>query len=115
MSDKIQSKTPAAGSNPGPQPPEGNAQGAGDLRHISYPRNEAAQNPAALPGDHPHGDRSFRCADAVYLECGWSVTGNNEDEILGYWRAHAREAHAKNEFTPEELANARRAIHKRAA
>jgi len=82
-----------------------------DLRQTSYPQNEAAQD----PGDHPHGDRSFRCSDAVYHDCGWSVTGNNEDEILGYWRAHAREAHAKNEFTPEELANARRAIHKRAA
>lgn len=99
-------------NNPEASSPD--AQGAGDIRHTSYPQNEATQNPAAEFG-HPHGDRSFRCADAVRKDCGWSVTGNNEEEILGYLRAHAREAHAKNEFTSEELADARRAIHKLAA
>jgi predicted small metal-binding protein len=91
------------------------AHGAGDIRHTSYPQNEAAQNPAATEFAHPHGDRSFHCADAVRKDCDWSVTGNNEEEILGYLRAHAREAHGKNEFTPQELAEARRAIHKLAA
>jgi predicted small metal-binding protein len=71
--------------------------------------------PPAWQGTHTHGDRAIRCADAVYKDCGWSVTGNNEEDILGYLRAHARRAHGKNEFTPQELANARRAIHKRAA
>jgi predicted small metal-binding protein len=84
------------------------------MRHASYPQNEAAQNPAAQESTHPHGDRSFRCADAVQTDCNWSVTGKNEEEILGYMRVHAREAHGKNEFTPKELADARRAIHKRA-
>ena len=78
---------------------------------IPHPQNEAAQNPAACEGTHIHGNRSFRCADAVERGCGWSVTGNNEEEILGYLRAHARQAHGKNEFTPKELENARRAIH----
>jgi predicted small metal-binding protein len=100
-------------NNPGASSPD--AQGAGDIRHTSYPQNEAAQNPAVAELAHPHGDRSFRCADAVRKDCGWSVTGNDEDEILGYLRAHAREAHGKNEFTPQELTEARRAIHKRAA
>jgi predicted small metal-binding protein len=98
-----------------PEASSPNAQGAGDVRHTSYPQNEAAQNPAAWKGAHIHGDRSFRCADAVEKGCGWSVTGNNEEEILGYLRSHARQAHGKNEFTPKELENARRAIHKLAA
>jgi predicted small metal-binding protein len=91
------------------------ARGAGDVRHTSYPGNEAVENPAAQESSHQHGNQRFRCADAMEAGCGWSVTGNNEEEILGYMRAHAREAHGKNEFTPKELANARRAIHKRAA
>jgi predicted small metal-binding protein len=98
-----------------PEASKPNEQGAGDVRHTSYPQNEAAQNPAAQESEHTHGDRSFRCAEAVRNDCDWGVTGNNEEEILGYWRVHARQAHGKNEFTPEELANARRAIHKRAA
>jgi predicted small metal-binding protein len=98
-----------------PEASSPNAQGAGDVRHTSYPQNEAAQNPAAQESAHKRGNQSFRCADAIHTDCGWSVTGNNEDEILGYMRAHAREAHGKNEFTPNELAHARRAIHKRAA
>ena len=69
-----------------------------------------------LPEEPSHAwDRSFRCADAVQKDCEWSVTGNNEDEILGYVRSHARQAHGKNEFTPKELADTRRAIYKRAA
>jgi len=100
-------------SNPEASSPD--ARGAGDIRHSSYPQNETAQNPAAAEFVNHHGDRSFRCADAVRRDCDWSVTGNNEDEILGYFRAHAREAHGKSEFTPQELADARRAIHKLAA
>jgi predicted small metal-binding protein len=98
-----------------PEDSSPNAKGAGDVRHTSYPQNETAQNPAAQESTRPHGNRSFRCADAVQKDCIWSVTGNNEEEILGYMRAHAREAHGKNEFTSEELAGARRAIQKRAA
>jgi predicted small metal-binding protein len=97
-------------NNPEASSPE--ARGAGDLRHTSYPQNEAAQNPAATEFGQSHADRSFRCAEA---ECAWSVTGKSEEEILGYMRAHSREAHGKIEFTPNELADARRAIHKRAA
>lgn len=80
-------------------------------------RKQVSQlNPeASSQGPHTHGNRSFRCADAVQKDCGWSVTGNAEDEILGYIRAHVRQAHGKNEFTPKELADARRAIRKRAA
>ncbi len=89
-----------------------NAKGAGDPRHTSYPQNEAAQNPAVQHDTSSHRDRSFHCAEQ---DCGWSVTGNTEEEILGYMRAHAREAHGKNEFTPKELASARRSIHKNAA
>lgn len=100
-------------NNPEASSPD--AEGAGDVRHTSYPQNEAAQNPATEENAHTHGDRSFRCADAVRENCEWSVTGKNEEEILGYMRVHAREAHGKNEFTSEELADARRAIHKRAA
>ncbi len=89
-----------------------NAEGAGDVRHTSYPQNEAAQNPAASEFAHPHGDRSFSCSES---DCGWSVTGNTEEEILAYVRSHLRETHGKNEFTPQELQSARRRIHKRAA
>lgn len=89
----------ATGSNP-----------TGDVRHTSYPQNEAARE-----FSHPHADQSFRCKDAVERGCEWTVTGSSEDEILGYMRVHAREAHGKNEFTSGELAEARRAIHKRAA
>lgn len=95
-----------------PEASSPNAQGAGDVRHTSYPQNEAAQNPAALEPAQAHADRSFRCAESG---CPWSVTGSSEEEILGYMRVHAREAHGKNEFTPSELSEARRAIHKRAA
>jgi predicted small metal-binding protein len=141
---KLHTEVPAAGSNPNVQSSEGsinpsapstgsagwgttpdenrkqvgqnnpeasspNATGAGDIQ------NEAAQNPAAQASIHPRGNRSFRCGDAVQKDCIWSVTGNSEEEILGYMRAHAREAHGKKEFTSEELADARRAIHKKAA
>lgn len=108
-------ETRAQVSQNNPEASHPDAKGAGDLRHTSYPQNEAAQNPAAQENVHPHGDRGFRCADAVRQDCDWSVTGNNEEEILGYVRSHAREAHGKNEFTPKELANARKAIHKLAA
>jgi predicted small metal-binding protein len=107
-------KLPQVSQN-NPEASSPDAQGAGDVRRTSYPQNEAAQNPAAWEGTHIHGNRTFRCADAVQKGCAWSVTGNNEEEILGYLRAHARQAHGKNEFTPKELAEARRAIHKRAA
>ncbi len=87
-----------------------NARGAGDVRFTSYPQDEAAQNPAAWEGAPTHGDRSLSCPD-----CSWSVSGKSEEEVLGYMRSHARQAHGKNEFTSAELENARRAIHKRAA
>jgi predicted small metal-binding protein len=93
-----------------PKASSADAKGAGDVRYTSYPQNEAAQNPAAQ--EHTHGDRSFRCSDD---DCDWTVTGNSEDEILGYMRSHAREVHGKNEFTPKELSDARHAIHKHAA
>jgi predicted small metal-binding protein len=79
-----------------PEASSPDARGAGDVRHTSYPQNEAAQNPAASEAAHVHGNRMIRCADAVQKECGWSVTGNSEDEILGYMRSHARQAHGKN-------------------
>jgi predicted small metal-binding protein len=89
------------------------ARGAGDVRFTSYPQNEAAQNPAA--GESAHGDRSLRCADAAGNDCDWSISGKSEEEVLGYMRAHARQAHGKSEFTSAELESARRAIHTRAA
>lgn len=89
------------------------AEGAGDSRYTSYPQNEAAQNPAARMG--AHGTMSLHCSDALEQSCPWSVSGNNEEELLGYLRAHARSAHGKAEFTPKELAYARHAILKSAA
>ena len=77
-------------NNPEAESP--NARGAGDVRHTSYPQNEAAQNPAAWEHVHTHGDRSFRCADVVQKDCGWSVTGNNEDEILAYAKGTTKSA-----------------------
>ncbi len=97
-------------NNPAASSPE--AKGAGDTRHTSYPQNEAAQNPATQSDTGTHRDRRFHCAEQA---CEWSVTGNTEEEIMGYVRAHAREAHGKNEFTSKELASARRSIHKNAA
>ncbi len=100
------------GSQNNPAASSPNAKGDGNTRHTSYPQNEAARNPAAQQDASSHRDRRFHCAEQ---DCGWSVTGNTEEEILGYMRAHAREAHGKNAFTPKELANARRSIHKNAA
>lgn len=92
MSDKRpHDEVPSTGVNPNPQ-------------------KEAAQNPAAWEG--AHGQHSLRCADA---NCGWSVSGKSEEEVLGYLRSHARQAHGKNEFTSAELELARRAIQTRAA
>ena len=48
-----------------PEASSPNAKGAGDVRHTSYPQNEAAQNPAAPGALAPHGYRTFRCADAL--------------------------------------------------
>ena len=84
------------------------ARGAGDVRFTSYPQNEAAQNPSAW--ENAHGDRTLSCNN-----CGWTVSGKSEEEVLGYMRAHARQAHQKNAFTSAELETARRAIHKRVA
>jgi predicted small metal-binding protein len=104
MRDKKFSQVPAPGNNPIVLSKRGGIE-----------PSAPADGTAAWEGSRTHGDRTFRCADAVYKDCGWSVTGNNEEDILGYLRAHARRAHGKNEFTPQELENARRAIHKRAA
>jgi len=95
-----------AHSSPEASSPE--ARGSGDVRFTSYPQNEAAQNPAAWEG--AHGDRSLSCSD-----CEWKVSGKTEEEVLGYMRAHARQAHGKNAFTSAELESARRSIHMRAA
>jgi predicted small metal-binding protein len=139
MNDKrLHDEVPAVGINPSVQPSKGDnpsaapstgsagernrasqnnieasspeGRGAGDVRLTSYPQNEAAQNPAAWEG--AHGDRSLSCPDA---DCVWRVSCKTEEEVLGYMRAHARQAHGKNEFTSAELESARRAIHKRAA
>jgi predicted small metal-binding protein len=104
-----------------PEASSPDAQGAGDIRHTSYPQNEAAQNPAAQEGANQSTGprtlgRSLRCSDALTTPgCAWSVTGDNEDELLGYMRSHARSVHGKSEFTQKELENARRSILKRAA
>jgi len=79
------------------------------------PQIEAAGNPAAWSLAHPRGIRCLRCADSLHNDCDWSITGGDEEDLLGYLRAHVKEAHGKNEFTPTELANARRAIYKLAA
>jgi len=86
------------------------AQGAGDVRH-----NETVQNPAARELSRPSGRWMLHCADAVKGQCVWSVTADSEEEVLGYLRAHVREAHGKNAFTADEMAHLRKAIHKRAA
>jgi predicted small metal-binding protein len=91
------------------------AQGAGDVRHTSYPQNETAQNPASREFSRPGGRWMLHCADAVKGQCVWSVTADSEEEVLGYLRAHVREAHGKNAFTADEMAHLRKAIHKRAA
>lgn len=79
------------------------------------PKIEAITNPATWGIARPRGDRYLRCADTLHTDCNWSITGGDEENLLGYLRAHAKETHGKNEFTPTELANARRAIHKLAA
>lgn len=85
---------------------------AGDIRHTSYPQNETAQNPAAHEGSSSQRKHSLGCSQK---DCNWNVTGHTEEEVLGYMRAHAREAHGKNEFTPKEMADVRKSIHKQAA
>jgi len=102
MSDKkLHDEVPAAGNNPSVQPSKG------DVRPSTSPTPAAWQS--------AHGDRSLSCSDAVGNDCDWSVSGKTEEELLGYMRAHARQAHGKSEFTSAELETVRRAIHKRAA
>jgi predicted small metal-binding protein len=111
---KLHGEAPDAGSTPNLQPPEAGIDLSASSTSAGNAQNRAAQN-SAWPGAHPHADRALRCADAVRIDCAWSVTGTDEEEILGYMRAHAREVHGKNEFTSTELAAVRRAIHKLAA
>ena len=111
---KLHGEAPDAGSTPDLQPPEAGIDLSAPSTSAGKPQNRAARN-SAWPGAHPHADRSLCCADAVRIDCAWSVTGTDEEEILGYMRAHARAVHGKNEFTPAELATMRRAIHKLAA
>jgi len=79
------------------------------------PQIEATSDRPAWSFARPRGDRYLRCSDTLHTDCDWSVRGSDEEDLLGYLRAHAKETHGKNEFTPAELANARRAIHKLAA
>jgi predicted small metal-binding protein len=105
-----------------------NARGAGDTRFSSYPRSEAADNPAA--SDQPPGEdrermlednpnyragKSFRCADVGVENCNWSVTGTHEDEIVGNAREHAREQHgiAEKDFDSKMVDRVRSAIKNR--
>jgi predicted small metal-binding protein len=91
MSDKrLRDDVPAAEINPSVQPSRGEANSAPPLTWAGT-----------------HGDRTLNCSD-----CEWKVSGNTEEEVLGYMRAHARQVHAKSEFTPAELESARRSIHK---
>ncbi len=105
------------------------ARGAGDARHTSYPRNEAADNPAASDPVLSAEDRqrsleqnpnyragkSFRCADVGVENCNWSVTGTHEDEILGRAREHAREHHniSNKDFDQKMAGRVRGAIRDR--
>ncbi len=59
-------REPVSQNNPEAWHPD--AKGAGDVRHTSYPQNEAAQNPAAWENASPHGDRSLSCARGLRLE-----------------------------------------------
>ncbi len=116
---------PKGQQNSGP-----NAQGAGDTRYTSYPRNEAADNPAAKDNpvrsgmdrkhaleDNPNNrsGKSFRCADVGVENCSWSVTGTHEDEIINRAREHAREHHnvTEDDFNSKMAGRVRGAIRER--
>ncbi len=102
MSDKkLHDEIPATANDPSVQSSKGD---------LIPPVPSTGTPDAAWENASPHGDRSLSCAD-----CGWSVSGKTEEEVLGYMRAHARQVHGKSEFTSAELESARRAIHKRAA
>ncbi len=115
MADKnLHAEQPAEGSSAtNPQSSKGENNPATSSSGAAGQSNSTAQNAAGRQSGRP--DRSLCCADVLVQGCGWSVTADSEEELLGYMRSHARAAHGKSEFTSAELEIARHAILKRAA
>ena len=111
------------GSNPAASHPS--AEGAGDVRRTSYPRNEADDNPAAGDlrsrsqqlSDNPNarGGKTFHCADVGPMSCNWTVTGNSEEEMMPEIERHGREAHGMTNIDEKMRSRVRDAIRDRAA
>lgn len=96
----------------GPNPTHSSpgTEGAGDVRRTSYPRNEAADNPAAnisetrkrseQLSDNPNarGGKVFHCAEFGQENCTWNVSGDSADDMLPDIERHGREAHGIESF-----------------
>ena len=109
--------------NPTASHPE--QKGAGDTRHTSYPRNEAADNPAAAEttsrsqqlANNPNarGGKSFHCSDVGPANCNWSVNGSSEQEIMTQIEQHGRESHGIEHIDDKLRSRIHDAIQDRAA
>lgn len=101
--------------------------GAGDVRHTSYPQNEASDNPAANIGevrkrseqlsDNPNarGGKVFHCAQIGNENCTWSATGDSADEMIPAIEQHEREAHGIKSLDESVRRKIRDAVRERRA
>ncbi len=113
------------GPNPSASSP--GTEGAGDISRTSYPRNEAADNPAANIGqvrkrseqlsDNPdaRGGKVFSCAEYGIQNCTWNVSGNSADDMMPDIERHGREAHGIESFDETARRRIRDSIRERRA
>jgi predicted small metal-binding protein len=61
------------------------------------------------------GQKTFRCADMGYKECGWEVSGRSEEELMPQIERHGRERHGIDNLDNESRQRVRNNIRDRAA
>ncbi len=67
-------------------------------------QEELRDNPNARMG------KTFRCADVGPMSCNWSVTANNDEEIVREAERHGREAHGMKDIDDQTREKIRGAI-----
>lgn len=118
----MQPGEPTNFSGPGPTDTYPGTQGAGDVRKTSYPMSEGSsqmenESRAEELRNNPNNrqGKQFNCADVGPTSCNWSVTGNNEDDIMRQVERHGREAHGMKDIDEDTRNKIRGAIRDRAA
>ncbi len=53
--------------------------------------------------------KSFTCSDAG-VNCNWSASANNDEELLSKIKEHAKDTHNFNEIPPDLYEKVKRAI-----